>query len=114
MYGPRSYTQSGTSVQLATAYLGMNGTRSGSGTGAFVYPSQANNGLILSPMAMSELSGPIKCMSIPGVYATPQSAPLVNFDKISDVPTLVGRKLIALDTGNNDGRVFIDLTGPWR
>ena len=114
MYSPRNYTQLGSSVQLTTAFLGVNNVRSGSSSGALDYPSQASNGLILSPIAIAEVSGPIRCMTMPGVYATPQKIPLANFDKITDVPGLTGRKLITLDNGNNDGRVYIDLTGPWR
>lgn len=113
-YSPRSYSQSGTSIEMGRAHpsiqIGPNGA------GGFVYPSPASNRLVLGTTHLWQGSV-LRCLALPGLYCTAQASPLANLDVVTDVAALPGRRLLCL-SGNyaaaGDGRVFIDLTGPWR
>lgn len=113
VYAPRSYTQIGTSVQMGTGFCGLS--QSG-GAGNPAYPSLANNGLILSPILLLESTTRVmRALSLPGTYATPQTLPMSDGDVVTDIAALPGRKLMATATGIQwtEGRLFIDITGPW-
>lgn len=114
IYAPRSYTQIGASVPLHTD---CSAAMTGSGAGGnAAYPSLANNGLILGPIIVKEASANVfRAMSLPGVYATPQTLPLSDGDMVSDIAAFPGRKLLATACGfqGAEGRLFLDITGPW-
>lgn len=113
MYGPRSYTQVGSAIQLVTA-TGPEGAVSGSGN--YAYPAPTNNGLIVSVIPVKESALYIyRSLALPGVYATPQAKPLSHLDKATGFSALPGRTLQALAVGISSGesRLFIDITGPW-
>ena len=113
LYAPRSYTQIGTSVQMGTGFAATN--HSGA-AGNPAYPSLANNGLILSPILLREPTANVmRALSIPGIYATPQALPMSDGDVVTDIAALPGRKLMATTLGmqGGEGRLFIDITGPW-
>lgn len=112
-YAPRSYNQLGSSVQLGTGFGGV--THSGI-AGNPAYPSPANNGLILSHILLRETTANVmRALSICGTYATPQTLPMSDGDVVTDIATLPGRKLMATAIGIQgvEGRLFIDITGPW-
>ncbi|MFN4325246.1 MAG: hypothetical protein ACK4FP_05100 [Azonexus sp.] len=112
-YAPRSYNQLGTSVQLGT---GFGGVSPSGASGNPAYPSLANNGLILSHILLREHTANVmRALSIPGTYATPQALPMSDGDVVTDIAALPGRKLMATATGiqGTEGRLFIDITGPW-
>lgn len=114
LYAPRSYTQLGTSIQMGTGFAGVN--HSGGVAGNPAYPSLATNGLILGPILLREVAvNVMRALSIPGTYATPQALPMSDGDVVTDIAALPGRKLMATATGlqGYEGRLFIDITGPW-
>ncbi len=117
-WAPREYTQSGAAVRLS----GWVGHQAGvfypfSGAGGVTYPSPVSGGLLLSrpAIAASAVAG-LRCAAVPGLYHTPQNLPMAHGQLVSNVPGLPGRTLIAIETktGVGPGRVFIDMTGPWR
>lgn len=116
-FSPRSYTQLGSSVSLVCGALYVGGSGSG-GSGGLTYPAGPSNGLIVSDFVIKETALPtLRALSVPGLYSTPQVLPLAHGDKEGNVTGLPGRKLMALALGSsnaNEGRVFIDITGPWR
>jgi len=116
LHSPRSYTQIGTSVLLTTSFIGKQNVPSGA-SGGMAFPSMANNGLIIGGIVAKEMQiDVIRCLALPGIYATPQALPMIDLDKVGDISALPGRTLIAAEVWINSaqGRVFFDLTGPWR
>jgi len=114
LYSPRSYSQLGGAINMACAHVGDQNIPSGIGGAA--YPSLASNGLVVGQITAKEIaSGVIRSLALPGVYATPQTRPLNNLDKVSGIAALPGRTLIAAAIGfsSSEGRLFFDLTGPW-
>lgn len=118
-WAPREYTQTGSAIQLEY-FRGNNAGvfGVGSGNGGVTYPSPVSGGLILSqpsiPVAGAQAG--LRCAGVPGLFFTPQNQPLTHGDLVTNVPGLAGKTLLAIDTRNSggNGRVFIDLTGPWR
>jgi len=117
-WGPREYTQTGTSVALEPLRSPVVGVGYASGRYGMTYPSPMHGGLLLSspqlPVAAFYTAG-FRCLALPGMFHTPQLA-LSHGDFVTNVPGLSGRKLLALgmDSGGGSARIFLDLTGPWR
>lgn len=117
IYAPRSYTQLGSSIALTPGFCSPVGNGYSGVTGGLVYPSGPGNGLLVTDIILKENSTPnYRALNTPGVFATPQVLPLTHGDKVSNITGLTGRKLMALAVGANnaEGRIFIDITGPWR
>lgn len=109
---PCAFNQIGTCVELVTGHVGEH--RSGGGDSFVPYPSGASNGVVLLPVTARELtSKTYRCLAWPGVYATPQSSPLAHGNVLRGVGP-DGRDFVAIAANmQGDGRLFIDLTGPW-
>lgn len=117
MWSPRSYTQIGSAVvmELSTNYFAK--TISGDSLSPLAYPSPVSNGIVLSVPAIRETStGPIRSLALPGLYHTPQATPLTDRDKIENISSLSGRKLLVLASvySGTAARFLVDITGPWR
>lgn len=115
-YLPRSYTQLGSAVTCAMGGFALSGVASGHNSG-LAYPSPASNGLIITPFAIREIATSVlRSLALPGAYATPQAVPLTHGDKVINVTGFSGRKLMAISVPSSgaEGRIFIDITGPWR
>lgn len=113
LYAARSYNQMGDAVQMLTSFIGQYPSGHTSG---LVYPSGASNGIILSPVVAKEVAtNTMRCLSLPGVYATPQAQPLNSGSVIRHVGA--GDKtmlVVAVGLGGyTAGRLIFDLTGPW-
>lgn len=113
LYAARSFNQMGDSVQLLTSFIGQHPSGHPSG---LVYPSGASNGIILSHIVAKEVvSNTMRCLSLPGVYATPQAQPLNSGSVIRHVG--IGDKtmlVVSVGLGSyTAGRLIFDLTGPW-
>lgn len=120
LWAPRSYTQVGSAITLGVYSNAINTVLSGESTGS-TYPSPCSNGLILSSPCCVETTGlPVRSASVPGLFHTPQANPLDHRQKIADVSGLDGRTLVASSANgyksgaSQAGKVFIDITGPWR
>lgn len=118
-YMPRSYTQSGSSIVVGANSQTIGETRSGSSTSSFIYPSQIDNGLIVSPVYITE-SAPISSIRglLPGIYHSPQKlyGSIDNYTEFTGIVGLTGKTLMYVnqDVTSTGGGVFYDLTGPWR
>jgi len=124
-YMPRDSSGTGGSVRYITASLQINQSGYVSGNGLMPYPNPADNGLILSPLAVIELTAKTLRGELPGLLLCPQNAAnricpdgssLTTF--ITDVPSQPGRTILAVPmaSGSYQGAFapgFIDLTGPW-
>lgn len=121
----RKYTQLGGSIQ-AFRSLGPFPSAMLSSTytsGASVFspgPSPVDNRIYVVPMfLLGEVSAPHGL--IPGLYFVPQylGGAYNSKAKLDSPVGLSGRKLVAFRTGgyadiNSSGRMFVDITGPWR
>lgn len=119
------YTQSYVGKQLATDYtnLGMpvragfvalNATSTAAWVSGYQYntapfPNGANNGLLLSPVAIREESGHVRGM-LTGIYFIPHALPYSDGLILDNVN---GRKMLLLSGSysNNPTRFAVDLTG---
>jgi hypothetical protein len=113
-YYARSYTQTGASVAggkfgnytLGTANIGV---------GNILYPSQANNGLYISPIFTVDVSvirGQLK-----GIYQPCHTRPLGNLTFLAANVSPISRRLLSIATaysGATPGETHIDIDGPWR
>lgn len=118
---PRSYSQLGGSVvgQVFSFRPHLSALGSGDTSYGRTFPSEASNGLLVGVATLAESAGPIRALALPGLLHTPQKVPLNHNDKSENIAGLPGRKLIAISaifysSGAAQGRVFVDLTGPWR
>lgn len=116
VWAPRSYSQLGSSIELATYSSNVGGTNSGAASGGLAYPSPVTNGLILTKAMFKEGAGPLRCLSLTGIYHTPQALPLADRDKVVNVTGLDGRTvmMLAVQGGTLPARVAVDITGPWQ
>ncbi len=118
-YMARSYTQSGNSVNVGvTAALTGSLTRSGGSISEFIYPSQVDNGLIVVPAFVTEVS-PVNAYRgiLPGIYFSPQKlyGSILNYAEFTGIVGMTGKTLMYTNTDfGSSGGVFYDLTGPWR
>lgn len=113
-YAPRSYTGLGSPVALTPAWLSLGSSTSGFGGATF--PNPADNGVIFTPMLMTEGSG--YRGELPGCFATPQSIQtgILDGQIINNVPGFARAvQYRQWMVGNNPsiGGVFFDITGPW-
>jgi hypothetical protein len=118
MYAARSFVGLGSPAQLRHAGFSPFNSADGNGSGVvgLTYPNQADNGLYVTPMTLSEVAGVYR-----GVFVGAYYCPMVlgtlfgQREKVTGVTGLPGRKLMALvfgATGGN-GCGFVDITGPW-
>lgn len=109
----RGAGQLGSSLACSRAFLQVypNASRlSGDNLSTQAYPNPGDNGLYLSRQTLYDGVG--YRGYCPGHYCTFQHvlASTANMDKITGVPELSGRTLMALKTA---GVIFVDITGPW-
>lgn len=121
----RKYTQLGGSIQASRCIgpypAAMINSGYFSGAASFTAgPSPVDNRIYVLPVfIMGEASAPHGVL--PGLYFVPQYlGGAYNSKSKLDAPVgLPGRKLVAFRTGgyadiNSSGRMFVDITGPWR
>lgn len=121
-YLPRAYGQFGTAVKFNSFTKGLGlGNASGANNAGWPFPNPANNGLIVSKIALSEVTS-IRG-DLPGCYSCPQNlttnSPVGNRDLFTGTGSIAGRKLMALRSDGPNvttvvGINFFDITGPWR
>lgn len=114
----RSFAGLGTAKQIQFATpcpvnLNTVGTLM-SGLFGAAYPNGPDNGLILTPVFVGEVSPNCWRGNMPGLFHSPQvlGTNFENRDRVTDVAGLVGRAVRAVRVGT--GTYFIDVTGPWR
>lgn len=114
----RAYTQAVGSTQTNGLLFstGALETRSGCSASTYSYPSPISSGLMLGTIMVREGTTAIRCPQLPGIYVTPQYIPLAVGDKVTSVPGLTDRTLLVTrgQSVDLDGRLFFDITGPWR
>lgn len=119
----RSFSQLGSAIQGSTC--SMTGWNSGvqvtgSETNLLTYPSPVDNGLIvvdniLMDGAVGDGTNAIRG-ALPGLYFTPQRAPMSHRDPVRDVDGLPDRVLMMIDyycTYSVKSRCAIDISGAW-
>jgi hypothetical protein len=117
---------------MSASYVGVGGSKAATLAGLFpvgltvadrvysgavgaAYPNGADNGLILVPTCIGELSPNCWRGVLPGGYFCPQNIGTGNIQHlttVTDVGGLPGRTLLALL--GSVGPYFVDITGPWR
>lgn len=117
-YWPRPYTQSGSSIRGQIYGAGPN-TASGSSGSAIAYPNPEDNGLIIFERHLAQDGNNDFRGIFPAGYHLPQNNPLSDWDYVSNVDGFSGKifQMVACGGGgstSNDGRMAIDITGPWR
>ena len=114
-YAARSDTQIGSAVELR-----QGGSRASAafGSGGQPYPSRVNNGLLLhAPVLLHEGADTAPTRGEwPGILQPIQNQPLASGDIVDNFPSLPGRRvlLLRIDSSSSEGRIAIDITGPWR
>ena len=118
----RTYSQGGAGISVSKTSNCLNTNVSGETTAVCVYPSQVDNGLLLSPVSIVE-GTPLNVVRgiLPGIYFTPQGVNnnIANYTQFTGIVGLAGRTVMYTNTGMGSsywasGGVFFDLTGPWR
>lgn len=113
---PRSYSALGSAITMEICSNSFGVTISG-GAGALQYPSPASNGIILAVPALRETSGPVRTTAVPGLYMSPLNLmSLSDRDKIDNIDAIPGKTLMVMasQAAGQQGRVLVDITGPWR
>lgn len=117
IYAARPYTQLGGAAQCGTYSLRISGSSLSGGSLNNKQMSPLNNKVQVSPVLMVEVStGAIRASNVAGLYHSISYLPLSHLERTLNVTGISGRKLIACATGSSgsEGRVFLDITGPWR
>lgn len=112
-YIARSYSQIGSAI--AFGKYGLYGINDSGYNGIAVYPSVVDSGLIVSPITINE-SNAIYRGIFSGVYECIQYNPLSHGDVVTGIEGLTGRSLMMVKSSiysNAEGRIAIDITGPW-
>lgn len=118
----RGYTQVGEAAAVQKIALGFSNVNDSIGWGhtqALAYPHAVDNGLVAVPALLAESLSAIRG-AMPGYYIPLQTRPGTRLSVLKDWPALPGRALWLIPQGtansNNsyEGRVAIDITGPWR
>lgn len=122
-WSPRSFTQLGSSVQLALGQV-YHSTTAVTWPGAFqqhyFYPNVADGSLLLTKYRINHSN--VLRGYLPGVYTSPFYIcdSFSNKDLLVGTGEVVGRKLMFMRVGNpaaasggSYGAVFFDITGPW-
>ncbi len=128
MYGPRSYTQTGSSVLLAVVGYGGSGVGKGAIGGAvtsavsgvvLTYPNPQDSGFYVNQLLVTDTVNALRGR-MPGYYQPLHQAPFNNYDQVTGVTGLSGVTLTALsvsgfdnNNGNVTGQVLVDTFGPW-
>jgi hypothetical protein len=114
-YMARSFTQSGTSIQVgkSTDCSKMNGQAS-PGVQGMVYPNPADGGLYLAPYWIHE-PGTLSLRGVlPGIWAPLHPKPLVTYDTFSGTGNLTGKSFLGLQTrGAAQGEIFLEISDTW-
>ena len=115
LFYARSDTQLGGAVAMRQ---GGSSACPNFGLGGQPYPSRVNNGLLLHfPVLINEGGATAPTRGYyPGILQPIQTAPLAHGNIVEDVPQLPGRRvlLLRIDSNGSEGRIAIDITGPWR
>lgn len=115
LYGPRSYTQLGTALQLLRYGDISHGNYSGHVSTADIAPAAVDGGYdFYGPLTLRE-SQYVPRGYERGAYQCLQRVPGTHRQVLSSLPDLPGRSLMLLNVGNTtqDGRVAFDIVGPW-
>jgi hypothetical protein len=118
----RDYTQIGGNTGAQLICLNVNNNTLISGTNAIIpFPNGPDYSLVLLPLFIKEERRGDLRGTLPGLYFTPQLRPYDDGTIIENVIGYEGRKFLCISAANSSsaditdtGRVFIDLTGPWR
>ena len=114
-YVARSYTQTGTSLQIGKhtdAAKSMGTTTMGGANSTLVYPNPPDGGLYVAPLWVHEISGPSVRGTIPGLWCPLHNKPLEHLDTFSGTGALAGRTFLALKMYNGS-EAFLETSDTW-
>ncbi|MDD5277199.1 MAG: hypothetical protein PHR16_14090 [Methylovulum sp.] len=114
-YCLRAYGQSGSSIRLTKQALAPN-VNSGYSTGTTSYPNLEDSSLLIFGRHFLQDNLNIDWRGIqPGAYHLPQLTPLADYDVVQNVSNYPNKIFMMLSccSASSDGRMAIDITGPW-
>lgn len=115
-YFARSYTQIGSSTPASKRGNSDLGSTYFGGSGAFItYPSQANNGIYVSPIVVCD-TVTIRA-ALNGILQPLQVRPLGNGAILLENQSPIAKRLYAISTAYSNaasGETHINIDGPWR
>lgn len=124
MYGPRSYTATGSSIKYKkSAPMVVNysasSIQSGSNAHGLVYPNGPNGGLYVAPLNVLDDATDNFRGVVAGLYHFPQkvwaSASLASKDTLTGVTGLSGKTLRVVSASTTQSAGYaLETTGPWR
>ena len=113
----RSHTQIGNSALCGVYSLRISTNNQSGELSSAKTLSPLNNKAQLTPPVLTEVTtNVIRASKIPGFFHTVSYIPFLHLDRTSNVMGVNGRKVLACASsyGGSEGRVFFDITGPWR